>query len=268
LVTQQEVFDFFARNGIEPHHKVTMHTSLRALGPIENGADGLIDAMKAYLSAPGGMLLIPTHTWANVNKDQPVFDVRSTVSCIGTMAQVAAKRRDGVRSLHPTHSVMAFGQGAEEFIRGEENSTTPAPVSGWLNRMYEEGGKILLVGVGHGRNTYMHAVEERLNISNRISEDAFVPRIIDRDGREIIGQPFHPHETKGITEWLSDFYPNFKAAFEYTGAVHYDRLGQALVYVCDARKIADTMKLIWSKADHDLCLQHKDVPEEYYKAQE
>ena len=142
MVTEKDIFKMLTDCGIKSTDVITVHTSLREIGKIENGADGLIDGMRKYLSE--GLLLVPTHTWATVNKSNPFFDVRTSEPCIGTLARVAAFRKDGVRSLHPTHSLAGFGNNAEEYLKGEENSSTPAPLGGALSRLYERKGKILL----------------------------------------------------------------------------------------------------------------------------
>ena len=117
MITKHDIFTFLKDAGIKPYDIVTIHCSLRAIGEIENGADGLIDAFCEYLH--DGLFIVPTHTWNKVWKELPHYDVRSTVPDIGTLAEVAAFRKDGVRSLHPTHSVAVFGKGAAEFVRGE-----------------------------------------------------------------------------------------------------------------------------------------------------
>ena len=123
MFTKQDLTEQIRAMGILPTDTVLVHISLRAVGKVENGADGVIDAFRDYLT--DGLFLVPTHTWANVNKDQPVYDVRSTVPCIGTMPTVAAFRQDGVRSLHPTHSIWAIGKNAAEYVRNEENAPSP-----------------------------------------------------------------------------------------------------------------------------------------------
>ncbi len=264
MVTKKDILSFLEDCGIKHDDKVTMHCSLRAIGTIENGADGLIDAFCEYLTE--GLFIVPTHTWANVNKDNPVFDVRTTEPCIGTLPKVAAFRPDGIRSLHPTHSVAVFGKGAADYIKGEENSATPAPMGGCLSRLYEDNGKILLVGVGHERNTYIHAVDERYDIPNRLNPDTFVATIKDYNGNTLTSPPFHTHYTAGLDVCVSDYYPNYKQAFEYAGAVTYHQLGNALVYCCDARKVTEIVREIWEKSNQDLCLEHNPIPPEYYEA--
>ena len=262
MVTKKELFEMLREFGIKHDDKVTMHISLKAVGEIEGGAEGLIDGFCEYLH--DGLFIVPTHTWSNVNKDNPIYDVKKTVPCIGTLPTIAAFHPKSKRSLHPTHSLVVFGKGAEDYIKGEEKSSTPAPIGGALNRLYEENGKILLVGVGHECNTYLHAVDERLNIPNRINPDTFVATIIDENGNKIQSPPFHTHYTEGLEGGCSDYYPNYKKAFEILGGVSYGRLGNALVYCCDARKITDIAGRIWEHADHDLCIQVEKIPEEYY----
>lgn len=262
MVTKEDIFEFLKQNGIRHDDKLTVHCSLRSIGTIENGADGLIDAFCAYLA--DGLFLVPTHTWDNVGRDHPFYDVRTTEPCIGTLAKVAAFRPNGVRSLHPTHSVAAFGKNAAEYVKGEERSASPAPVGGCLSKLYEEHGKVLLIGVGHERNTYLHAVDERLQIPDRLNPDAFAITIRDYEGNLLTSPPFHTHFTAAADTCVSEYYPNYKAAFEHTGAVTYAQLGNALVYCCDAVKMTDTLRQIWSKTDHDLCIRSAPVPAAYY----
>lgn len=263
MLTRNDVFTLLESFGIRRNDVVTMHSSLREIGPIEGGADGLIDALKDYLC--DGLLLIPTHTWANVNAANPHFDVRSTVPCIGTMAKVAAFRKDGIRSLHPTHSMAAFGKNAREYIQGEEKSSTPAPMGGALSRLYELNGKVLLVGVGHERNTYLHAVDERIDRPNRLAEKGFSVEITDWDGNTLRNEDFHPHATAGISIGLSEYYRNYKPALDSTGATQYGWMGNALTTCCDCRKMTDTVMRIWAHADRDVCIGIQEIPEEWYK---
>jgi aminoglycoside 3-N-acetyltransferase len=181
MLTKNDVHKFLCENGILPKDTVLVHTSMRALGKVEGGCDGLIDAFRDYLS--DGLFLIPTHTWANVNAKQPVYDVRSTEPCIGALPTVAAFREDGVRSLHPTHSITAFGARSEEFVKGEECASTPCSEDGAWRRLYDEDAWILLLGVGLDKNTYIHAVDEILDLDGKLGETRELT-VIDKNGGE------------------------------------------------------------------------------------
>ena len=247
--------------GLKPTDTVMIHTSLRAVGKTENGADGVIDAFCEVLS--DGLFLVPTHTWNSVHKNQPVFDVNKTVPCIGALPTVAAFRKDGVRSLHATHSVWAHGKNAEEFIRGEELAKTPAPVGGLWDRLADVGAKILLIGVGNNNNTFIHAIDERADVPDRLSENPYQTLLIDRDGKEYIGE-MRGHRCSKTND-VSQFFPNFEPALIETGAQSFGKLGDATVRIVDAKKCRDVIMKILSKAKEDLCVAPMDIPTEYWR---
>lgn len=256
MLTKLNIHDFLAENGIQKSDTVMIHTSMRSLGEVEGGCDGLIDGFTSYLT--DGLFLVPTHTWANVNKDQPIYDVRSTPPCIGALPTVAAFRKDGIRSLHPTHSIAAFGKRAKDFVKGEENAPTPCPVGGAWARLYDEDAKILLLGVGIDRNTYIHAIDEMIDVPNRLSEEKHLT-IIDYNGKEkkVVFRS-HSHAT-------SQHFVNYLKPIDYFGVHHYAKLGNADVIIMRARELTRVIKSLWEKADYDLTDSYREIPEEYYK---
>ena len=261
MFTKQDLMEQIQAMGIEPTDTVLVHISLRAVGKVENGAHGVIDAFRDYLT--DGLFLVPTHTWANVNKDQPVYDVRSTVPCIGTMPTVAAFRQDGVRSLHPTHSMWAIGKNAAEYVANEGDAPSPGtPGFAWA-RLADVNAKILLVGVGHDRNTFIHAVEEIANIPDRLQPEPWEVTIYDHEGN-VHRHPYVQHFcTK--TKDVSAQYVNFEKPFMELGAQKFGKLGNALVRVVDARKCRDIVVDICSRTTEDLCIEIQEIPEELYK---
>ena len=256
MVTKQDVYALLRGFGIKSTDTVLMHSSMRSTGGVEGGCDGLIDMFKAYLS--DGLFIVPAHTWDRVGKDNPVFDVRSTMPCTGALSTVAVTRADGVRSLHPTHSVVAFGDRAAEFTAGEEKAGSPCFPGGCWARLYDENAKILLLGVGHNRNTFIHAVDEMMDLPGRLS-DPIDLIVRDKDGNEY---PMH-YRKHGRTG--SEHFGNYKKPLEQLGAVQYGQLGNALVYCCDARKCTEIIRYLWDKAEYNLCEEEKEIPEEYYR---
>jgi aminoglycoside 3-N-acetyltransferase len=89
-----------------------------------------------------------------------------------------------VRSLHPTHSVAAYGPKADEIVAGHEVAATPCGAGTPYAKCLEWGCQILLLGVGLSSNTAFHTVEAdaRLPYLLRESREPFV--LIDRFGGE------------------------------------------------------------------------------------
>lgn len=261
MLTKEDLIRDIRAMGIAPTDTVLIHISLRSIGKVEGGADTVIDAFQECLAE--GLLLVPTHTWANVNREHPVYDVRSAVPCIGTLPRVAAFRKDGFRSLHPTHSLWGTGKGAEDYLRGEENAPTPGfPGFAW-DRLAQVNAKILLIGVAHDRDTYIHSVEEAGNVPDRIHPEPFEVTIIDHNGQEH-RHPYASHFCSKVPD-VSAQYLNFEKPLTELGAQTMGKLGNAEVRIVDARRCREVLLTIFSRADRDLCLEFMDIPEAFYQ---
>ena len=79
-----------------------------------------------------------------------------------------------------------LGRNAVEYLACEEYCNTPCTPGGCYDRLKDCRGKILLVGVGHERNTYIHSVEEVLNVPNRLSDKPMKLQIVMPDGESRI----------------------------------------------------------------------------------
>ncbi len=260
MFTKQQLKQQMAEMGLLPTDTVLIHTSMKAIGQVEGGPDGLIDAFCEYLSE--GLFLVPTHTWGTVHQgvESPCYDVRTSEPCIGLIPRTAAKRADGIRSLHPTHSVWACGRGAAAFVAGEENGCSPGPVGGCWDRLAEVGAKILLVGVGHERNTFIHSVDERAGLSNRIGS-RFELTIRDHGGREL-HRTYTAHCCSAGD--VSRFYVNFEQPLVRLGAQTSGTLGAAAVKVVDAAACRRIVLRIYSRAAESEFLDYRTIPEEWY----
>ncbi|MBP1573799.1 MAG: AAC(3) family N-acetyltransferase [Oscillospiraceae bacterium] len=259
MFTKDDLKKQLSEIGIKSSDTVMIHTSMRAVGEVENGADGLIDAFSEYLS--DGLFLVPTHTWDSVYKDKPIFDSRTAVPCIGAVPKTAAQRSDGIRSLHPTHSIWAKGKNAEEYVKGEEKAQSPAPVGFAWDRLADVNAKILLIGVGNDKNTFIHSIDERADIPDRLGEP-YDTVLIDADGNEIKGV-MRGHKCSRTND-VSKFYVNFEPALVSSGAQTFGKLGNAEVRVVDAKKCREVIMKILSRAKEDLCVSYTEIPKEYY----
>ena len=257
MLTKADIHNFLRAAGIQPTDTVLVHTSMRAIGEVEGGCDELIDGFVSYLT--DGLFVVPTHTWGTVGRTESVYDVRTAIPCIGALPTVAAFRKDGVRSLHPTHSVAAFGKRAVEFVRGEEASQTPCPVGGVWARLYDENAKILLLGVLMNRNTYIHAVDEMIGVEGKLREDSFPLTVLGYEGERYEIPAFHAHYSGG-----SAHFENYRKPLEALGAMKRTRLGNAEVSVFYAKPATEILKKLWAQADYDLSAEEREIPKKYY----
>ena len=256
MLTKTDIHNFLIENGIKNDGVVLIHTSMRAIGKVENGCDGVIDGFISYLT--NGLFIIPTHTWDRVNKENPIFNAKTDGTCLGALPETALQREDGVRSLHPTHSVKAFGLRASEFVNGEEKATSPCFIGGVWNRLYEENATILLIGVTLNRNTYIHAIDEMLGFDYKLNQPF---EVIIEDG---FGNSYKSNYSSHGTTY-AQFNDNFKDALVYHGALSQATLGNANVLVFNVRKGTEVIINLYKTAGYDLLEKGEQIPEKFYK---
>ncbi len=227
-----------------PRDKVVLaHSSLRLVGKLEEGAKTLLDAMIEYFTAEGGLFCVPTHTWGNLHKDI-TLDMMDTATCLGAFSDFAAADPRGIRSENPTHSMAVFGdcQRALAFISDEDRISSGTAPESCYGKIYRDGGCILLIGVSHSRNTYLHCVEEMLDMPNRLTAE---PRnvTVRLGSGELITRRVKTHHTD-FTPDVSLRFPKYETAFRYHGAITDGFVGNAPTQACDARIMKETMELI------------------------
>ena len=64
MFTGEQIQEQLMQMGVPRDRVVLVHSSLRAVGEVEGRGEGLLEALIAHCTAEGGLLCIPTHTWA------------------------------------------------------------------------------------------------------------------------------------------------------------------------------------------------------------
>ena len=123
--TKDDLKSCLLKMGLTGKEAIMVHSSMKSIGQVDGGADTVVDALMEYFA--DGLLMTPTHTWAQMSRDYNVFDPATERACVGIIPNIFMKREGVVRSLHPTHSIAACGKRAVDYIRGEENATSPCP---------------------------------------------------------------------------------------------------------------------------------------------
>lgn len=158
---------------------VMVHASLRKLGPVTGGADGLIDAIRAVIGPEGTMLMVlgavDAHAWVNdrperdraaLLADADPFDARSTPAAVdvGVLAEVFRQRPETVVSDHPEARFAAAGPRAEELLAEVPWDDYFGPGSP-LERLIEDDGVVLRLGADLNTVTALHHAEYRCSVA-------------------------------------------------------------------------------------------------------
>jgi aminoglycoside 3-N-acetyltransferase len=164
-VTRAQLLCDLAALSLPPGGILLVHSSLKRLGFVEGGAEGLLDALVAtVVEGAGGTLCLPAFSIDGSMRDTlasgRVFDVRTTPSNLGAVPE-AFRRRPGVRrSVHPTHSIAALGPQAEWIVAEHHRCGSSFGKGSPMARILEAGGHLAGLGTELGTVTFYHCLED------------------------------------------------------------------------------------------------------------
>ncbi|HEX7181333.1 MAG TPA: AAC(3)-IV family aminoglycoside N-acetyltransferase [Thermoanaerobaculia bacterium] len=149
--------------GVKKSGVLLVHTSFRAVRPVEGGPLGLIEALRATLG-PDGTLVMPSWTG---DDDEP-FDPATTPASpdLGVVPDTFWRLPGVVRSNHP-FAFAAAGPQAARITSGPLPVPPHSPESP-ASRVHELDGQVLLLGVGHDADTTLHLAELLAGVPYRV----------------------------------------------------------------------------------------------------
>ncbi|WP_309890353.1 AAC(3)-IV family aminoglycoside N-acetyltransferase [Archangium sp.] len=162
--------------GVQKGGVLLVHTSFRAVRPIEGGPTGLIEALRAALG-PEGTLVMPSWT----GSDEEPFDPATTPASpdLGVVADTFWRLPGVVRS-HHLFAFAAAGPQAERVTSGPLPLPPHLPESP-VGHVHELDGQVLLLGVNHDADTTLHLAELLARVPYRVPKSCTVLQ----DGRPV-----------------------------------------------------------------------------------
>jgi aminoglycoside N3'-acetyltransferase len=149
--------------GVREGGVLLVHTSFRAVRPVEGGPRGLIEALRAALG-PQGTLVMPSWT----GDDDALFDPASTPASadLGVVADTFWRMPGVERSSHP-FAFAAAGPRAVE-VTADLLPLPPHIPESPVGRVHDLDGQVLLLGVNHDADTTLHLAELLAGVPYRL----------------------------------------------------------------------------------------------------
>lgn len=186
--TKADLKHDLAAMGLTGTETILIHSSMKSIGPVEGGADTVLDAWMEFFAE--GLLLLPTHSMA------------------------------------------AYGKGAAAYLEGELDANTPCTPGGCYDRLRAAHGKVLLLGVTHARNTFIHSVEEVLNVPNRLTDKPMQMTVVDEAG--VQHTVYMRRHYNAQQPHISEDFVKLEQAYLDCGAARNTKFGDASCILCDA----------------------------------
>lgn len=232
--------------GIEDGCTLGLGISLRSVGWVESGPNGLIDAILRAIGNEG-TLFMPTHTMAfrlgvlhrpikvgaAARAWRYIFDWRSTPPITGAVPAALLDRPDSVRSRHPTSSIGAIGRKARLLTAGHDDAS---PSYSPYSALADLQGSLLTIGIGERLVGFRHQAQYLAGLLTVLPpyrgvryrrEDGSVGLYVQRD-------------MGGCTQRLPELNEHLEAA----GLIRRGRIGSAESLLVDAGRSLETMAWI------------------------
>ena len=195
-VSRGDILSELRQLGVSEGHVIMVHSSLSSFGYVDGGAETVIAALMEAVGKEGA-LMMPSYgdfiggEYGKVLSNTVIFDVRSSPSKMGLITDRFWRMPNVRRSIHPTHCTAAWGKLQDWLISGHESCEHSCGYGTPLWKLKEAGGKILLIGVDHRVNTFIHTIEDT-GPTPSTSSMLFKPKVVDYKG-DAVTVPTHPH---------------------------------------------------------------------------
>jgi len=154
--------------GVQPGGILLVHAAFSRVAPVEGGPHGLVEALLAAVGSRG-TLVMPSMA---DDDDVPFDPARSACRAVGMLADTFWRMPGVLRSDSP-HAFAARGALAARITRPHPVDV-PHGLESPPGRVYELGGQVLLLGVGHDADTTVHVAENLAGVRYRRPKHATV----------------------------------------------------------------------------------------------
>jgi aminoglycoside 3-N-acetyltransferase len=237
---------------IRPGDTVLVHSSMKALA-VTIPPEMFLKMFMDYLG-PEGTLLFPALTFLNVPRHHPYFHAVQSEPCIGLLPRVFHRMDGVVRSIHPTHSVCAYGRLARTLTEGHAEDETPVGPNSPFRKLIQHEGKLLFIGPVTGSNTFMHGVEEMARAPYALRSE-LTRYHIDNGACLVYEKEYFTHNFDGWHQMYEKVCAHMPKEHIARGA-----LGGADCVLMDARAVMETAL---DKMNHDpyfFVVKEEDAP--------
>ena len=255
-VTRNDITSGLTELGIRKGSLLMVHSSLSAIGVVEDGAETIVDCLLEAIG-PNGTLVVPTFTYPADYPDSRdpnwIFDPVKTHSGMGAITNATRNRIDAKRSIHLWHSVAAIGPLAKQVTTAGKSSAwdTESPMA-WI---FRNDGWILLLGVPYQNLTAIHVWEVEFGVDYREAFD--VERRLRKPNGNLVPLFSRVHDRKD-THPGSDFN-RFGERMEADGNVHIGNVGNAIARLFLANDAHELAKLMYAEDNNAFLMQTKSI---------
>ncbi|MCU1397237.1 MAG: aminoglycoside N3-acetyltransferase [Acidimicrobiales bacterium] len=222
------------RLGLRSGDTVMVHASMRAIGAVAGGADGVIDALDDVLGASGTSVMN-----LGAVEGEPFDRLRTPADPdVGVLAEVFRQRAGTVVSDHPDARFGARGAAAEHLTDDVPWNDYFGPGSS-LERLVSLDARVLRLGSDLDTVTMIHLAEYRADVTDK-RRVRRRHRVVGPDGATCERDVECLDDSEGIVDHPGeDYFATIMRAYLSTDRVRVGRVGAARSELFAARDLVE-----------------------------
>ena len=190
--SDEEIFNQILKKLNGKFDVLMIHSSFNGMVPMYKGnLNKLLSLLLVYCKQNNITLAMPTflHVFnyeAVKYYEKRVFDYYNTTSGMGLLTELFRRKPDIRRSIHPTHSICAYGPLSEELTKDHHLADTTFGEGTPFGKMADLRTIILGIGTNHRVATQVHSAEDILKNEYPLDlySEAYPVVCIDESGNE------------------------------------------------------------------------------------
>ena len=235
--TQSQLAQDLLNLGVHAVETLMVHASLRAIGPIEGGAQSLVEAL-LDATAPGGNAM--AYVGFEPTNAVPYFDPKESPARAeyGVLAETIRGHPHAIRSVNPGASMAAIGAQAE-WLCGDHPLNYGYGPGSPLEKLVQLNGKVLLLGSNLDHVTLLHFAEYIAPLSGkRVVHREFQLRGSDATPKTITVEEFDT--SKPVLNTMPEkLFEQITLSFIANRAIHPGLVGAAHSYLLPAKELVE-----------------------------
>lgn len=213
-----------------PIHKnkpvVFVHSGLFPFGLIEGGVSGICEMLIDWVGH-SGTLLMPTFTFRKAD----AWHEHNTPSETGVLTEYFRKLPGVRRTIHPIHSVAAYGKQAE-YLTSEIDTSSFGQKSAFAKMFELKATNISLGTEFEGGATYLHYIEELAKVPYREYVELSTKVVNSKGERLDKNFKYFARIKKNDLEWDNNWVPVWDDLVAHN-MIHLRKIGPAKIIYSD-----------------------------------
>jgi len=234
-----------------------VHSSLKSMGFVQGGPNTVLNALIETVGSKG-TLILPSFSYVGSMVETVtsgrIFNSSTTLSTIGLIPETFRKRPNVFRSIHPSHSVCAYGAKAEWITKEHHKCATTFGKGTPYWKMKALNGKVLCLGVDIRFISFYHTLEDITpNFPVNVYHDkTYNVPVLDENGKKTVIK-IKPH-TSRMSYVIVDNTPQGERLRRYVtdyfvnrNVLHFGKVGEAACCIISIKDFLKCLKELMQK---------------------